>query len=928
MKKVLVAAILVFVLSCTNLAAAQQSATDSSSAIVPTLVKYSGTLLDSNSKPLSGTVGVTFLLFKSEQGGAPLWLETQNVTPDKNGHYTVVLGSTTNEGLPADLFASGEARWLAVQAQGQAEQPRVLLLSVPYALKAGDAQTLGGLPASAFALAGSLGTSASSPTNSTTSATSNAVPPPTTSNVTTSGGTASTIPLFTTATNIQNSILTQTGTTAVNVFGKLNLPATGTATSTAGFISRPQDFVGSVFNSTTKTAVAQTFQLQAEPAGNNTSTASGTLNLLYATGTGTPAETGLKINNKGLIAFATGQTFPGSGTITGVTTAAGSGLTGGGTSGALNLKLLSTCAANQILKWSGSAWACSADANSGGTVTSVASGAGLTGGPITKTGTLSIANAGVTNTMLAHDSVTVAPGTGLVGGGAVALGGTTTLNLNTAAVPLLAANNLFAGNNSFTGTNSFSAIGIHTSSPSHFLQVDAVGAAVAEMAMVSTGTDAALSLTNTASGGREYWVDSGSGTAGVGAGNFAVWDNTAGAARMAINPAGNVGLGTTNPYTQLHLLQNNSGGLGPSLTLMNAAGSAGAGGSVDFDGYDTGTNSPTARIQSLDDGIGSSNLTFQTKTPGAVANGLVEQVRISDYGTLIADSGHNNSGSLSDSSTAGTGLEFGGAGSGEGIASCRSNSCPSDSDGLSTQYGLNFYTGHTLAMNIVNNGDVDIARDSYVGGCTYWGSDGDEQGSCLSDARLKTNIQPFPQLLGKLAQLEPVHFDWKASLPPELHRRGVNQTGLIAQQVEKIFPEMVVMGKDGYRRVNYGLLPYLLLQGVRELKESNDNLRAEGQLQRSQNEQARTQIAKLRKSVAATQARVARLDRVSARKDAQIAVMRRQIDQLRRTQQQMSVMLARLASLEDQRGKPQSAETRRSAKPASVKAGELARARF
>ena len=79
-----------------------------------------------------------------------LWMETQNVTPDKDGRYAVMLGASTSAGLPTDLFASGEARWLGVQAQGQPEQPRVLLLSVPYALKAADAETLGGKPASAF----------------------------------------------------------------------------------------------------------------------------------------------------------------------------------------------------------------------------------------------------------------------------------------------------------------------------------------------------------------------------------------------------------------------------------------------------------------------------------------------------------------------------------------------------------------------------------------------------------------------------------------------------------------------------------------------------------------------------------------------------------------------------------------------------------
>jgi hypothetical protein len=68
------------------------------------------------------------------------------------------LGAANGQGLPADVFMTGEARWLAVQLSGQAEQARTVLLSVPYALKAGDAETLGGKPASAFmAAAGSGG---------------------------------------------------------------------------------------------------------------------------------------------------------------------------------------------------------------------------------------------------------------------------------------------------------------------------------------------------------------------------------------------------------------------------------------------------------------------------------------------------------------------------------------------------------------------------------------------------------------------------------------------------------------------------------------------------------------------------------------------------------------------------------------------------
>src|SRR5208337_5327144 len=79
--------------------------------VVPTLVNFTGTLTDAVGKPLSGTVGVTFYLYKDEQGSAPLWLETQNVQLDKTGHYSVMLGSTNSHGLPVELFASGEARW-------------------------------------------------------------------------------------------------------------------------------------------------------------------------------------------------------------------------------------------------------------------------------------------------------------------------------------------------------------------------------------------------------------------------------------------------------------------------------------------------------------------------------------------------------------------------------------------------------------------------------------------------------------------------------------------------------------------------------------------------------------------------------------------------------------------------------------------------
>jgi hypothetical protein len=92
----------------------------------------------------------------------------------------------------------------------------------------------------------------------------------------------------------------------------------------------------------------------------------------------------------------------------------------------------------QVLKYDGMEWAPAADLNTGGTVTQIATGAGLTGGPITGSGTIAIASGGVSNAMLASPSVTVSAGAGLSGGGAVALGGSVTLT--NAGVNTLTAN--------------------------------------------------------------------------------------------------------------------------------------------------------------------------------------------------------------------------------------------------------------------------------------------------------------------------------------------------------------------------------------------------------------------------------------------------------------------------------------------------------
>ncbi len=162
------------------------------------------------------------------------------------------------------------------------------------------------------------------------------------------------------------------------VRGLFEMATLNYATPTKGYDSQPFNLESSAYNSGTAKYTLNHFQWQAEPTGNNTTLPGATLNLLYGTDPASPTETGLNLNSSGIFTFATGQTFPGTGTITGVTTASGSGLSGGGTSGNLNLSLVNTCATNQVLQWNGSAWACFSAGN--GTITGVTAGTNLTGG--------------------------------------------------------------------------------------------------------------------------------------------------------------------------------------------------------------------------------------------------------------------------------------------------------------------------------------------------------------------------------------------------------------------------------------------------------------------------------------------------------------------------------------------------------------------
>jgi hypothetical protein len=92
-----------------------------------------------------------------------------------------------------------------------------------------------------------------------------------------------------------------------------------------------------------------------------------------------------------------------------------------------------------------------------------------------------------------------------------------------------------------------------------------------------------------------------------------------------------------------------------------------------------------------------------------------------------------------------------------------------------------------------------------------------------SDIRLKKNIEPLKGGLDKLLRLCGVLYEWK-----EPERQGSltgTQMGLIAQEVEEVFPEWIGVDSEGYRTLTVRGFEALIIEAIRELKEEIEALK-------------------------------------------------------------------------------------------------------
>jgi hypothetical protein len=255
-----------------------------------------------------------------------------------------------------------------------------------------------------------------------------------------------------------------------------------------------------------------------------------------------------------------------------------------------------------------------------------------------------------------------------------------------------------------------------------------------------------------------------------------------------IGLTGNVGIGTTAPASKLSV----SGG-NISLGLFSTQGAS----TAKYVGVAGGTDTWTA-------GSGSTNIGFFTDSDNA--SGHLEFAThhsgVSSGTRMLIDRDGNVG--IGTTSPAANGLT---------INNATAPTLSFQVNGTRTEY---VYDDGTAFYVLPNGG----SGSKLVHGDTIWTSS--------SDRRLKTDITPLSRAYGlsAIAKLEPVTFHWKN---PEASRKL--QIGLIAQDVQKVIPEVVNRGKpaaatpDGELGIQYPALVVPLIQAVKELKADNDNLR-------------------------------------------------------------------------------------------------------
>jgi hypothetical protein len=153
----------------------------------------------------------------------------------------------------------------------------------------------------------------------------------------------------------------------------------------------------------------------------------------------------------------------------------------------------------------------------------------------------------------------------------------------------------------------------------------------------------------------------------------------------------------------------------------------------------------------------------------------------------------------------------------------------------------NVFLGHSAGYNETGSNKLYIDNSS-TGSPLIWGNfstdvvriNGSLQytGSLteISDFRYKKDILPIHEPLASLSTIKGVMYTWKQDEYPDMVFNHGRQIGVIAQDVEKVYPEIVYTGKNGYKSVDYTKLTAVLIEAVKEQQQVIDDLKTENKL--------------------------------------------------------------------------------------------------
>lgn len=268
---------------------------------------------------------------------------------------------------------------------------------------------------------------------------------------------------------------------------------------------------------------------------------------------------------------------------------------------------------------------------------------------------------------------------------------------------------------------------------------------------------------------------------------------------------------------------------------------------------------PTANTIRLGTGTTISSPASDTFT---ILTGGSERVRVSSAGSfgvgtpspsapahIIATGGSTNSiniglivdyeATAAEQTGAGTAILFRGKSSGGNIANYDQAQISTNNFGTNNAHGLSFYykpsAGGSLTegLRLDSGGRLGIGVSGPLERLHVSGNiiaTGDITAFYSSDIRLKKDIEPISEPIKKLMEISGVTYKWNEEYLKDKEVDGYfvreTEVGVIAQEVEKVLPEVVATRENGYKAVRYEKLVALLIEAVKDQQHQIDELKA------------------------------------------------------------------------------------------------------